>query len=182
MFGPLLFKIIEHFITDPNEQDKLKLQLQDAINAHEAGQVAEADAQSKSAIENSKAAVQVDLYDNAASIVKTEVVSDKRFVSYCRPMLMYLFMIIIGVNYLIIPAFRLIFPSLIQFPMPDQMWTLINVYIGIYGGGQSLEKIATVMFDNKKFMDVLQSKMGKLTAQQRMAVNDALSAAEQPSE
>ena len=163
LLAPLLMKVIGGLFPDPVQAADAKLQIQQALN-QAAAQVL--DAQAKQ-------------LESQASVVRTEIgVGANGWQKNWRPALMYLFMIIIGNNFILFPIVHAFFPEFVMMGVPEHMWTLIDICVGGYVGGRSLEKIATTAFDNKKFVAALQTKMGKLSEKQLAAVNSALDEAE----
>lgn len=55
-----------------------------------------------------------------------------------RPLLMVMFMFIIGWNYIIAPIFRVV-----TLPIPKQLWTVLMIGVGGYVSGRSAEKIVS---------------------------------------
>jgi len=53
-----------------------------------------------------------------------------------RPLLMVMFMVIIGWNYIIAPIFKVV-----TLPVPKQLWTVLMIGVGGYVSGRSAEKI-----------------------------------------
>jgi hypothetical protein len=156
-------KLIEGLLPDPTAQANAKIQLQQVLNQASAQQLA----------------AETEKLNNQASVVKAEVGGQSAAQRNWRPYLMYLFMIIIANNYIVFPFIHMFFPSAVLLPVPEHMWTLLDICVGGYVGGRSLEKIASVAFDNKKFFDAVRKKAGKLTQEQVDSLNDAIKAAEE---
>lgn len=160
---PLLSKVLENLFPDPAARAAAQLQMQEAINQATAMQL---DAEAKATVAQ-------------AQVVTAEVSGQSAMQRNWRPMLMYLFMVIILNNYILFPLLHAMFPSMVVLAVPEQMWSLIEICVGGYVGGRSLEKIATTAFDNTKFFNTLRQKMGSLSPAQVQAMNAAISAAEE---
>jgi len=79
-----------------------------------------------------------------AGVITAEANSSNKLTSSWRPMLMYLFMVIIAFNYIISPIVSYFDPTLpIALPIPPDMWSLIKLGVGGYVMGRSVEKITT---------------------------------------
>lgn len=78
-----------------------------------------------------------------AGIITAEAQSTNRLTSSWRPMLMYLFMAIIANNYIVGPYMHAIFGVAVALPVPPEMWTLIDLAVGGYVAGRTVEKVIT---------------------------------------
>lgn len=76
-----------------------------------------------------------------AEIVKAEVSSPNRWASGWRPTLMYVIIMIIGLNYLLFPLISIIFGISLKLELPDELWTLMEIGLGGYVIGRSAEKV-----------------------------------------
>ena len=84
-----------------------------------------------------------ELNKTATDIVLAEAGSKHWLTSTWRPALMWLFIIIIGMNYLVIPIANWFAATPIEYLMfPEQFWTLLQIGLGGYVVGRSGEKIA----------------------------------------
>lgn len=81
-----------------------------------------------------------------------------------RPHLMYLFMFIIGFNFILAPIAGMLGLGLETLPIPEHMWLLLTVGVGGYIAGRSGEKISA-NFSKKKFYDALRDEKGYLDQQ-----------------
>jgi len=158
---PAVSGLFKSWFPDPVAAEAAKVQMQQVINQ---------------ALEDKLQANTQEL-EAKAKIITAEAAGDS-YESGWRPTLMYLFMIIIANNYVVFPMLHVVFPSISILPVPEQMWTLINICVGGYVGGRSLEKIATTVFDNTKFFASLKKKMGTLTTAQEDALSSAIKDAE----
>jgi hypothetical protein len=163
ILAPLLLKLIQSLIPDPVAQANAKIQMQEVLNQAQAMQL---DTQAKDM------AAQAD-------VVKAEIQGQSAMQRNWRPMLMYLFMFIIANNYILFPILHAVFPAIQMLVVPEQMWSLIDICVGGYVGGRSLEKIANTAFSDTKFFTVLKQKMGKLSQEQVDEINSSLAAAKQ---
>ncbi len=78
--------------------------------------------------------------DAKAKVLVAEVQGQSWLQRNWRPLLMLVFTYIVAHNYVIAPIF-----SITSVPVPEQMWTLLNIGIGGYIVGRSAEKIASVV-------------------------------------
>ena len=76
--------------------------------------------------------------DAKAKVLVAEVQRQSWLQRNWRPLLMLVFTYIVAHNFVIAPIFRIT-----SVPVPEQMWTLLNIGIGGYIVGRSVEKIAT---------------------------------------
>ena len=58
-----------------------------------------------------------------------------------RPILMFLIITIIGMNYLLLPILGLLHVPVSPLPLPKELWTLLQIGLGGYIVGRSGEKI-----------------------------------------
>lgn len=72
-----------------------------------------------------------------ASVIKAEAESHSWLARNWRPILMLTFTYIIAHNYIFAPMF-----AVRSVQIPEQMWTLLNIGIGGYVGGRTVEKVA----------------------------------------
>jgi len=76
----------------------------------------------------------------ARDVVVAEAKSENWITSAWRPMVMIMFAVMIGNNYIIAPYLDAIFGTSVMFNMPDQAWNLLSVGLGGYVVGRSAEK------------------------------------------
>ncbi len=62
------------------------------------------------------------------------------FIEAWRPIMMYLFMLIIGQYYLINPIIEFLWPMIKLKELPSEMWTLLTVAVGGYITSRGVEK------------------------------------------
>ncbi len=84
----------------------------------------------------------------ARDVVVAEAKSEHWITSAWRPLVMIMFAVMIGNNYIIAPYLDAIFGTSVMFDMPDQAWNLLSVGLGGYVVGRSAEK--TMREYNKK--------------------------------
>ena len=84
----------------------------------------------------------------ARDVVVAEAKSEHWVTSAWRPLVMIMFAVMIGNNYIIAPYLDAIFGTSVMFDMPDQAWNLLSVGLGGYVVGRSAEK--TMREYNKK--------------------------------
>ncbi len=77
------------------------------------------------------------MLEQKASIVRAEAEGQSWLQRNWRPLTMMVFTVIVAWNYIIAPI-----AGLDMLPMPDQLWDLLQIGIGGYIAGRSLEKIA----------------------------------------
>src|SRR6056297_2159582 len=84
----------------------------------------------------------------ARDVVVAEAKSEHWVTSAWRPIVMLMFAVMIGNNYIIAPYLDAILGTSIMFDMPDQAWNLLSIGLGGYVLGRSAEK--TMREYNKK--------------------------------
>ncbi len=77
------------------------------------------------------------MLEQKASIVRAEAEGQSWLQRNWRPITMMVFTTIVAWNYIIAPI-----AGLDMLPMPDQLWDLLQIGIGGYIAGRSIEKIA----------------------------------------
>ena len=78
----------------------------------------------------------------ARDVVVAEAKSEHWLTSAWRPMVMLMFAVMIGNNFIVAPYLDAIFGTNVMFDMPEQAWGLLSVGLGGYVVGRSGEKIA----------------------------------------
>ena len=76
------------------------------------------------------------IVSSQASVVEAEAKSESWLTRNWRPITMLVFTFIVFFNYVLSPLF-----GLIRLELTDQMWSLLQIGIGGYVAGRSLEKI-----------------------------------------
>jgi hypothetical protein len=128
-FAPLLntvFKTIEKSVPDKNLQEKLKADLNMQLLT--------------SGTEELKA---------SARIVEAEAKAGW-FASSWRPLLMYILIGILVLNYIISPIVLALFSKKIGIELPSDVWTCLNIGLGGYVVGRSGESIARTLASRPK--------------------------------
>ena len=128
-FAPLLntvFKTIEKSVPDKNLQEKLKADLNMQLLT--------------SGTEELKA---------SARIVEAEAKAGW-FASSWRPLLMYILIGILVLNYIISPIILALFSKKIGIELPSDVWTCLNIGLGGYVVGRSGESIARTLASRPK--------------------------------
>lgn len=114
-------EIIGKFVPDPQQKAAAQLAL----------------FQAQAQLQEAAMAAQQQFADAQAKVITAEAQSQSWLARNWRPILMLVFTFIIAWNYIAVPVFHLQAAG-----VPDQMWTLLNIGIGGYIGGRSLEKVA----------------------------------------
>ena len=78
--------------------------------------------------------------ENQTKVITGEIQSDSWLAKNWRPMLMVLFGIIIANNYIIAPYLHGFGMTAVSLPIPDRMWSLLEIGLGGYVVGRSVEK------------------------------------------
>jgi predicted MFS family arabinose efflux permease len=78
----------------------------------------------------------------ARDVVVAEAKSEHWITSAWRPIVMLMFAVMIGNNFIIAPYLDAFFGTSVMFDMPDQAWGLLSVGLGGYVVGRSAEKVA----------------------------------------
>lgn len=76
-----------------------------------------------------------------AAVVVAEAQGESYMQRNWRPMLMFLFMIIIAFNFILAPLSAMLGFPIPTLPIPEQMWVLITVGVGGYIGSRGYEKV-----------------------------------------
>ncbi len=79
----------------------------------------------------------------ARDVVVAEAKSEHWITSAWRPLVMLMFAVMIGNNFIIAPYLDAVLGTSVMFDMPDQAWSLLSVGLGGYVVGRSGEKIAS---------------------------------------
>ena len=77
----------------------------------------------------------------ARDVVVAEAKSEHWITSAWRPLVMIMFAVMIGNNFIIAPYLDAIFGTSVMFDMPEQAWSLLSVGLGGYVVGRSAEKV-----------------------------------------
>jgi len=114
--------VVDQFVADKDQANKLKHEIKEQIEAqsHETD-LAEIRAQ--------------------AGIVKGEVKGESWLQRNWRPLLMLIVIIIIANNYIIVPYLSAFTDSVTVLELPKGLWALLNIGVGGYVGGRSVEKV-----------------------------------------
>lgn len=79
------------------------------------------------------------LAESRASIITAEANSENKLASSWRPLLMYLFILILAYNYLFYPLIG-VHLDMVQLAIPPKLWDLLEIGLGGYIVGRSVEK------------------------------------------
>lgn len=126
---PLLdvgLRIIEKLIPDPTAKAEAQRKL---IELQQTGQLAELEAVTK--------------------VVVAEAQSAHPLTSQWRPLTMLTFTAIVANNYILYPYLRLFWVDAPMLEMPEQLWNLLQIGIGGYVVGRTVEKTAETWAANK---------------------------------
>lgn len=141
LLGPLLelingpvFSIIDKLIPDSNLNSKLKAEIRQKTISHES-----------------------EIVGAQRHILLQEISQGSLLTRSWRPVLMYIIILFLLVYGLILPLGDLFTPAKLAFnprwqEIPDGFWSLLNLGVGGYIGGRSLEKIATTVSGNQDKM------------------------------
>lgn len=77
---------------------------------------------------------------NQANVIISESKGESFLQRNWRPILMLVFTVIIGNNYILAPYLKCIWPSVPVLELPPNMWDLIKLGVGGYIVGRSVEK------------------------------------------
>lgn len=98
----------------------------------------------RSELQHKLLSMQSELISAQSNIIVSESENNRNW----RPHLMYVFMAIIANNYILVPFIHLFFDAYPLLPLPPQMWTLLDIGIGGYVIGRSVEK-ASINFKKR---------------------------------
>ena len=122
----ILFSTIEKSVPDKDLQAKLKSDLQTQL------------------LQSNTQELQA-----AAKIVEAEAKAGW-FASSWRPLLMYVMIFILIINYIIAPMVKAVFGVSIGFDLPTDVFTLLQIGLGGYVVGRSAESVARTMANKPK--------------------------------
>ena len=86
----------------------------------------------------------------ARDVVVAEAKSEHWVTSAWRPLVMLMFAVMIGNNFIIAPYLDAFLGTSVMFDMPEQAWGLLSVGLGGYVVGRSGEKVMREYARNKK--------------------------------
>lgn len=112
-------------------------------------------------------------WDAKSKVIIAEAQGESAAQRNWRPHLMYLFMILLSMNYIVIPTLAAFGVHIDSYALPPQMWSLLEIGVGGYIVGRSGEKIVH-KFNDTAFFDKLRTKFHGLTQAQVDAFNEAL--------
>lgn len=82
-------------------------------------------------------------------VIVAELTQDDKFTKRARPAVMYMFILIIALNYCIFPYINHFIILFMKTPkelplitLPQEAWNLFGIIFGVYGLGRSVEKIS----------------------------------------
>ena len=122
----ILFSTIEKSVPDKDLQSKLKADLQTQL------------------LQSNTQELQA-----AAKIIEAEAKAGW-FASSWRPLLMYVMIFILIINYIIAPMVKAVFGVSIGFELPTDVFTLLQIGLGGYVVGRSGESIARTLASRPK--------------------------------
>ena len=122
----ILFSTIEKSVPDKDLQAKLKSDLQTQL------------------LQSNTQELQA-----AAKIIEAEAKAGW-FASSWRPLLMYVMIFILIINYIIAPMVKAVFGVSIGFELPTDVFTLLQIGLGGYVVGRSAESVARTMANKPK--------------------------------
>ena len=122
----ILFSTIEKSVPDKDLQSKLKADLQTQL------------------LQSNTQELQA-----AAKIIEAEAKAGW-FASSWRPLLMYVMIFILIINYIIAPMVKAVFGVSIGFELPTDVFTLLQIGLGGYVVGRSAESVARTMANKPK--------------------------------
>ena len=122
----ILFSTIEKSVPDKDLQAKLKSDLQTQL------------------LQSNTQELQA-----AAKIIEAEAKAGW-FASSWRPLLMYVMIFILIINYIIAPMVKAVFGVSIGFDLPTDVFTLLQIGLGGYVVGRSAESVARTMANKPK--------------------------------
>ena len=124
-----VFGLVDDLHTSPEEKASMKLELQKLFNQHERDVMAN--------YQKEMASVK--------DVIVAELNQDDKYTKRARPTVLYLFIVIVMLNYCIFPFVNNFtenpFP---QINLPTEAWQMFQWIFGIYGVGRSFEKIGGV--------------------------------------
>jgi len=85
--------------------------------------------------------------NSVRDLYETEVTSDKKFVAYARPGMLWLIFCIVGANFVALPTINAILPLVGKAPLviiypelPESVYWLFGSIFGLYTGARSFDK------------------------------------------
>lgn len=115
---PVVGKVIDNLFPDPQAAAEAKQKMTQTL------------------LEN-----QQELAQAQATVLKAEAESKWALTSTWRPITMLTFTAIVANNYIIAPYINLFFGVDVMLEIPEPMWSLLQIGIGGYIGGRTVEKV-----------------------------------------
>ena len=123
------FKLIDDLHTSDEEKAKLKLQMQALMTQHEKDMMTAYQEEVKS----------------RSDIIKAEMTQEDKFTKRARPMTMYLFLLVIFLNYCAFPALsHFTGMEMPKFVLPPEAWSVFKIVFSVYAVGRTFEKTDAV--------------------------------------
>lgn len=118
--------VVDELVTDKDQANELKAKIKSQIESHAHAQdLAELKAQT--------------------SLVGGEIRGESWLQRNWRPLLMLVVITIIANNYIFVPYLAAIWPEYVHvLELPGGLWALLNVGVGGYVGGRTVEKLKKV--------------------------------------
>ena len=167
LLAPILGSLVERIFPDKDKQNEVKLELAKVAAAAEVEQ-----AKTEAVTNQSK-----------ASVIVAEAQSEGWAARNWRPHLMYAIMVMMLYNWMVAGILRSIGLDITIIPIPNDMWTLLQIGVGGYIVGKSGENMmstyATNKFNDQRFYEVYKEEMGISSLDQATVdrINKALNSA-----
>lgn len=173
ILGPMLMSLIESWFSDSKQAASAKTQLQQVLDT--ALKIHEQNEQTRTQAGVLEA--QTDTANAQANVLLGQETGNTLQRDWI-PILMYMCTAIVAGVMIFLPILHFFVPVIPLAAVPDQVWTLMEICLGGMVGIHGINKIADTIFNNDKFFQSLQSRMGRLTPQQMSALRGALDDAE----
>jgi len=119
------FKLIDDLHTSDEEKAELKLKMQALMTQHEKDMMTAYQEEVKS----------------RSDIIKAEMSQEDKFTKRARPMTMYMFLLIIAMNYCVFPAVaHFTGMTMPTFILPPEAWSVFKIVFSVYAVGRTFEK------------------------------------------
>ena len=115
---PIAGQVLDRVIPDPDERARVKAEFANELLSYKGREI-----------------------EAAASIVSAEARGESWLQRNWRPMLMMLFGVVVGNNFIVAPYMQAAFSFSVTLEMPPAMWELLKLGVGGYIVGRSAEKV-----------------------------------------
>jgi len=123
-----VFGLVDDMHTSTEEKEQMKIKLQELFNQHERDVMANYNKEMAS----------------VKDVIVAELNQDDKYTKRARPTVLYLFIVIVSLNYCLFPFINhfLHAKNLPIISLPAEAWQMFQWIFGVYGVGRSVEKMS----------------------------------------